>query len=75
MGPVKVKLDGPYIHRCPTQTDKYNFILVDFETDEYNLNIFVGTDEYKKLKNECHLHVVKFVKMLIPQHHVNYCHF
>jgi hypothetical protein len=31
------------------QTDEYNFIFVGFETDEYNLNIFVGIDEYKKI--------------------------
>jgi hypothetical protein len=34
------------------QTDEYNFIFVGFETDEYNLNIFVGIDEYKKSVNE-----------------------
>jgi hypothetical protein len=37
IGLVKVKPDGPYIRRFLTQTD------------EYNLNIFVGTDEYKKI--------------------------
>jgi hypothetical protein len=31
------------------QTDEYNFIFVGFETDEYNLNIFVSIDEYKKI--------------------------
>jgi hypothetical protein len=52
MGPVKIKLDSPYIGRCPVQTDEYNFIFVDFETDEYNLNIFIDTTNIKKLMNE-----------------------
>jgi hypothetical protein len=45
MGPVIVKSSGPYIHRCLAQTDEYNLISVGFRTDEYNLNIFIGTDE------------------------------
>jgi hypothetical protein len=28
MGPVKVKMDDPYIHRCRTQINEYNFIFV-----------------------------------------------
>jgi hypothetical protein len=50
MGPVTVKLNGPYIRRFPAQTDKYKFIFIGFGTDEYNLNIFVGTDEFKKIE-------------------------
>jgi hypothetical protein len=48
MGPVKVKSSDPYIRRCPTQTDEYNFIFIGFGTDEYNLNTFVSTNEFKK---------------------------
>jgi hypothetical protein len=48
MGPVKVKLDGSYIRRCLTQTDEYKFIFINFRIVEYNLNIFIGTDEFKK---------------------------
>jgi hypothetical protein len=48
MGPAKVKLDGPYIYRLLAQTDEYNFIFINFRTDRYNLNIFIGTDEFKK---------------------------
>jgi hypothetical protein len=33
MGPIKVKPDGPYIRRCPAQTNEYNFIFVD--TDNF----------------------------------------
>jgi hypothetical protein len=47
MESVKVKPDDTYIHRCPVQTEEYNFIFVGFETDEYNLNIFISTDKYK----------------------------
>jgi hypothetical protein len=39
-------------HRFPTQTNEYNFIFIGFRTDEYNLNIFIGTDELKKMTNE-----------------------
>jgi hypothetical protein len=42
---VKVKSNGPYIRRCLTQTDEDKFIFIDLGTDEYNLNIFVGTNE------------------------------
>jgi hypothetical protein len=45
MGPVEVKQDDPYIRRCPTLTD---FIFIGSATDEYNLNIFVGIDEFEK---------------------------
>jgi hypothetical protein len=56
MRPVKVKLDVPYIRRCPDQTDKYNLnifigtneynlVFDDFKTDEYNLNKFMDTNE------------------------------
>jgi hypothetical protein len=45
MWSIKVKLDAPYIRRCPAQTDEYNFIFIGFGTDEYNLNIFISTDE------------------------------
>jgi hypothetical protein len=34
---------------CLAQTDEYDFIFIGFETDEYNLNIFIGTDEFKKI--------------------------
>jgi hypothetical protein len=40
MGPVKVKPGDPYIRRCPVQID------------EYNLNISVAIDEFKKMMNE-----------------------
>jgi hypothetical protein len=50
MGSVKVKPDDTYIRRFPSQTDEYKVIFVDFKTDEYNLNIFVGTDEFKNTK-------------------------
>jgi hypothetical protein len=46
MGPVKVKPDGPYVHRWHALTDKYNLIFIGFEIDECNLNIFIVTDEY-----------------------------
>jgi hypothetical protein len=42
----KVKSDSPYILRLPAQTNEYNLTFVSFGTDEYNLNIFVGTDEF-----------------------------
>jgi hypothetical protein len=37
----------PYICRFSLKTDEYKFIFVGFGTGEYNLNIFVGTDEFK----------------------------
>jgi hypothetical protein len=46
MGSFKVKPDGPYICRFLAQTDKYNVLCIGFKTDKYNLNIYVGTDEY-----------------------------
>jgi hypothetical protein len=46
MGPIKVKLDGPDIHQFLAETDEYNLIFIGFWTDEYNFNIFVGTDEW-----------------------------
>jgi hypothetical protein len=52
IGLVKVKLDDLYMNQFLAQTNKYNFIFIDFGTDEYNLNIFVGTDELKKTMNE-----------------------
>jgi hypothetical protein len=45
---VKVKPDDPYIRRCLASTDEYNFTFVDLGINEYNLNIFVGTDKFKK---------------------------
>jgi hypothetical protein len=36
-----------YIHRFSVKIDEYKFIFIDFRTDEYNLNIFGGTDEFK----------------------------
>jgi hypothetical protein len=48
MGLVKVKADGPHIRRCLNYTGKYNFIFINFGTNKYNLNIFVGIDEFKK---------------------------
>jgi hypothetical protein len=47
-GAGQSKPDDPYIHQFLTQTDEYNITLVGPETDECNLNIFVGTDEFKK---------------------------
>jgi hypothetical protein len=47
MRSVKVKPDNPYIHRFPYPTDEYKVIFVGFKTDEYNLNTFVHTDEFK----------------------------
>jgi hypothetical protein len=32
MWPVKVKSDGPYIRRCLTQTNEYNFVFIGFKT-------------------------------------------
>jgi hypothetical protein len=49
MGPVKVILDDPYICRFLAQTDEYNITFIDPETDEYNLNIFIGVDEFKRI--------------------------
>jgi hypothetical protein len=49
MGPVKVKPDDPYIRRFPYPTDEYKVLFVDFKTYEYNLIIFIGTDEYKTI--------------------------
>jgi hypothetical protein len=37
----------PYFCRFPVKTNEYKFIFIGFGTDEYNLNIFVGTDEFK----------------------------
>jgi hypothetical protein len=42
----------PYIGRFLIKTDEYKFIFVGFRINEYNLNIFVGTDEFKTLTNE-----------------------
>jgi hypothetical protein len=47
MGPVKVKPNGPYIHRFLVKTDEYKFIFTGFGTNEYNLNIFIVTDKFK----------------------------
>jgi hypothetical protein len=47
MGPATVNPDDPYIRRFRDPTNEYKVIFVDFKTDEYNLNIFVGTDEFK----------------------------
>jgi hypothetical protein len=49
MRPVKVKPDDPYIRWFPYPTDEYKIIFVGFKTDEYNLNIFIGTNEYKTI--------------------------
>jgi hypothetical protein len=60
MGPVKVKLDGSYIRRCLTQTDEYKFIFINFRTVEYNLNIFIRTDELKKtMSKQAFAHYVR----------------
>jgi hypothetical protein len=54
MWSVEVKTDNPYIHWGRAQTEEYNFIFVSSKTDEYNLNMFVGANEYeKKPTNEC----------------------
>jgi hypothetical protein len=42
----------PYIRRFLIKTVEYKFIFVSFRINEYNLNIFVGTDEFKTLTNE-----------------------
>jgi hypothetical protein len=42
-----VKLAPPYIHQFLVNTDEYKFIFIGFGTDEYNLNIFIDTDEFK----------------------------
>jgi hypothetical protein len=47
MRSVKVKPDDPYIRWFPVKTDEYKFIFIDFRTDEYNLNIFIGTNKFK----------------------------
>jgi hypothetical protein len=47
MGLVKVKPDDPYIRRFQPLIDEYQIIFIDFKTDEYNLNIFINTDEFK----------------------------
>jgi hypothetical protein len=48
MCPVKIKPNNPYIRRFLTQINEYNLIFVSFKTDKYNLNIFIGTDKFKK---------------------------
>jgi hypothetical protein len=50
MGPVKVKLDGPYIRWFLAETDEYNFI-------------FVGTVEFKKLTNEWYFPIVSSISI------------
>jgi hypothetical protein len=47
MGPVKVKPDGSYIRWFPVKTDEYKFIFIGLETGEYNLNTFIGINEFK----------------------------
>jgi hypothetical protein len=42
-----IKLDDPYIHRFQLLTNKYKVIFIGFKTGDYNLNIFIGTDEFK----------------------------
>jgi hypothetical protein len=37
----------PYTCRFSVKTNEYKFIFIGFETDEYNLNIFIGTNEFK----------------------------
>jgi hypothetical protein len=49
MGPVKVIPDDPYICQFLAQTDEYNITFIDPETDKYNLNIFIGVDEFKRI--------------------------
>jgi hypothetical protein len=44
---VKVKLDNPYIRRFPYPTDKYKVISINLKINEYNLNTFVGINEFK----------------------------
>jgi hypothetical protein len=48
MGPVKIKSDGSYIRLFSAETNEYNLIFVGFGTGEYNLNIFISTDKFKK---------------------------
>jgi hypothetical protein len=55
-----VRPASSYIYRFPVKIDEYKFIFIGFETDkykfifirfkinEYNLNIFIGIDEFKK---------------------------
>jgi hypothetical protein len=47
MGPVKVRPDDPYICQFQSLTDEYKVIYIGFKTDEYSLNIFVGTDKFQ----------------------------
>jgi hypothetical protein len=42
-----VKPDDPCIYRFKSLTDEYRVIFIGFKTGNYNLSIFVGTDEYK----------------------------
>jgi hypothetical protein len=46
MKPVKVKPNDPYIYRFSYPTDKYKIIFINFKTDVYNLNVFIGIDEF-----------------------------
>jgi hypothetical protein len=46
-GAAKVKPNSPYIHRFLAQTNEYNLTFIGFGIDEYNSNIFIGTDEFK----------------------------
>jgi hypothetical protein len=47
LGLVKVKPDDPYIRRFESLTGEYKIIFIGFKTHKYNLNIFIGTDEFK----------------------------
>jgi hypothetical protein len=53
MEPVKVNPDNPYICRFHSLIDKYKVIFVGFKTNKYNLNIFIGTDEFKNTDELC----------------------
>jgi hypothetical protein len=44
VAPHHQRIYATYIRQCPAATDEYNFVFVGLGTDEYNLNIFVGTD-------------------------------
>jgi hypothetical protein len=49
MGLVEVKSDNPNIHQFVAQTNKYKLTFVGPETDECNLNIFIGTNKFKTI--------------------------
>jgi hypothetical protein len=61
-GAAKVKPNSPYIHRFLAQTNEYNLTFIGFGIDEYNSNIFIGTDEFKTPMNESLFPIVYIVR-------------